>query len=158
VDAQAREPRDGAPHSSRRQKPRLDHYDLRLSSTLDPRFGPVLVLEPSDKRRDLRRDREIELPPLNTAVAHRLLERIGLSAALEAIRGGPIDLSGLEQFLVRFSQLVVEHSWIQGIEIDPLRLSSEGVTAVEVRVRLHSAARGEEALPRPALVPPTPAP
>ena len=47
------------------------------------------------------------LPPLNTTLARRLMERTKIFTALGGVRGRkPVDLAALERLLVRFSYLV----------------------------------------------------
>ena len=103
---------------------------------------------------ELFRDRALGLPPLNTTLARRMIERTKISGALEGVRGRrPIDLDALEQLLVRFSLLVVEQRWIAEIDINPLLASPERLIALDARVVLHDAAVAEADLPRLAIRP-----
>jgi acetyltransferase len=65
----------------------------------------------------------------------------------------PVDLAALEQLLVRFSQLVVEHPWIAEIDINPLLASSQRLIALDARVVLHPSDTDPATLPRPAIRP-----
>jgi acetyltransferase len=50
-----------------------------------------------------------------------MMEQTKIYQALKGVRGRrPVNLSALEQLMVRFSQLVVEQPWIQEIDINPL--------------------------------------
>ena len=84
------------------------------------------------------KDRALALPPLNSTLARRLMEQTKIFRALKGVRGRkPVDLQALEELLVRFSQLVVEHRWIKEIDINPLLVSSDRLMALDARVVLH---------------------
>jgi acetyltransferase len=83
-----------------------------------------------------------------------MMEHTKVLTALEGVRGRkPVDLAGLEEFLVRFSQLVVEQRWIKEIDINPVLASPERIVALDARVVLHGLEVTEEKLPRPAIRP-----
>ena len=129
-------------------------YELIIGSSIDPQFGPVLLFGMGGQLVELFRDRAIGLPPLNTTLARRLIERTKISGALKGIRGRrPIDVDALEQLLVRFSLLVVEQRWIKEIDINPLLASPERLLALDARVVLHDASVAEADLPRLAIRP-----
>ena len=88
----------------------LDGYELILGSSLDPQFGPVLAVWYGRLAgRGLQRFCALGLPPLNTTLARRMMERTKIYTALKGVRGRkPVDMEALEQLLVRFSQLISE--------------------------------------------------
>src|SRR6185436_2546373 len=89
-------------------------YELILGSSLDQQFGPVLLFGGGGQLVEVYRDRAIGLPPLNTTLARRLMERTIIFGALRGVRGRKaVDLAALERLLVRFSYLVVEQRWIK---------------------------------------------
>jgi acetyltransferase len=99
------------------------------------------------------KDRALGLPPLNTTLARRMIERTTIFKALKGIRGRqPVDVSALEQLLVNFSQLVAEQKWIKELDINPLLASHDGLLALDARVLIHDA-KEESGLPRLAIRP-----
>ena len=115
-------------------------YELILGSVIDPQFGPVLLFGMGGQLVEVFKDRALGLPPLNTTLARRMMERTKIHQALRGVRGRrPVDLAALEQLLVRFSQLVVEQRWIKEIDINPLLASPERLVALDARVVLHDA-------------------
>lgn len=99
-------------------------------------------------------DRALALPPLNTTLARRMMEKTKIYKALKGVRGRkPVDLAELEQMLVRFSHLVVEQRWIKEIDINPMLASPERIVALDARVVLHEPSLKEEDLPRNAIRP-----
>ena len=129
-------------------------YELILGSSPDPQFGPVLLFGTGGTLVEVFKDRALGLPPLNTTLARRMMERTKIYEALKGIRGrDPVDLAGLEDLMVRFSQLVVDQRWIKEIDINPLFASSEHLIALDARVVLYDAGTKEEDLPRLAIRP-----
>lgn len=133
---------------------KLDGYEVIVGSSIDPQFGPVMLFGMGGQLVEVFKDRALSLPPLTTTLARRMMERTKIYTALKGVRGRPpVDLPGLEQLLVRFSQLVVEQPWIKEIDINPLIASPERILALDARVLLHDPDTKEEALPRPAIRP-----
>jgi len=100
------------------------------------------------------KDRAIGLPPLNTTLARRMIERTKIYTALKGVRGRPaVNLALLEQILVRFSQLVLEQPWIRELDINPLLVSSSGMLALDARVVLYGSEVAQADLPRSAIRP-----
>src|SRR5271165_1210853 len=131
-----------------------DGYELILGSTVDAQFGPVILFGSGGVMVEVYRDRSLALPPLNTTLAQRLMERTRIYAALQGVRGRkPVNLAELEGLLVRFGQLVIEQPWIREIDINPLLASPDHLLALDARVVLHDAAMQFADLPRPAIRP-----
>jgi acetyltransferase len=128
--------------------------ELILGSSVDPQFGPVLLFGAGGRLVEVLRDRALGLPPLNTALARRMVERTRIHAALRGVRGArPVDLEALAELMVRFSQLVVEQPRIREIDVNPLLASPDGLLALDARVLLHDPSVAEADLPRPAIRP-----
>ena len=133
---------------------RLDGYEVIIGSSIDPQFGPVLLFGMGGQLVEVFKDRALALPPLTTTLARRMMEQTRIYTALKGVRGrAPVDLAGLEQLLVRFSQLVVEQRWIKEIDINPLLASPERLVALDARVVLHDLAMKREELPRLSIRP-----
>jgi acetyltransferase len=129
-------------------------YELIVGSSIDPQVGPVLLFGMGGQLVELFRDRALALPPLNTTLARRVIERTKIAGAFGGIRGRePIDTDALEQLLVRFSLLVVEQRWIKEIDINPLLASPERLIALDARIVLHDPDVERADLPRLAIRP-----
>jgi len=131
-----------------------DGYELIVGSSPDPQFGPVLLFGAGGQLVEVLRDRSLALPPLNTTLARRMMERTRIFKALGGVRGRkPVDLVSLEQFLVRFSWLVAEQLGIKELDINPLIAGPEGLMILDARVILHGSEVSEDRLPRLAIRP-----
>jgi acetyltransferase len=132
----------------------MDGYELILGSSVDPQFGPVLLFGSGGQLVEVYRDRALGLPPLNTTLARRLMERTKVFAALKGVRGRKaVDEKALEALLVRFSELVADQPRIREVDINPLLASSEALLALDARIVLFGREIREEELPHPAIRP-----
>jgi len=131
-----------------------DGYELILGSSTDPQFGPVLLFGLGGQLVEVFRDRTLGLPPLNSTLARRMMERTKIYKALAGVRGrAPVDRSALEQILVRFSQLIAEVPRIKEADLNPLLASPSAIVALDARIVLHDWAVPDQALPRTAIRP-----
>jgi len=129
-------------------------YELIFGSSTDPQFGPVLLFGAGGQLVEIMRDRSLGLPPLNTTLARRMIERTQIARAFAGVRGRrPIDTAALEELLVRFSLLVAEQRRIAEIDINPLLASPERLVALDARIVLHPAEVADADLPRLAIRP-----
>jgi acetyltransferase len=131
-----------------------DGYELIIGSSLDAQFGPVILFGAGGQLVEIFHDRALALPPLNSTLALRLMEQTAIFKAFKGVRGRqPIDVTALEDLLVRFSQLVVEQRWIKEIDINPLLASPQRLLALDARVVVHGPEMTEEELPEAAIRP-----
>lgn len=65
----------------------LEGYELIVGSSIDPQFGPVLLFSLGGQLVKVFQDRALSLPPLNTTLARRMMERTCIYKALKGVRG-----------------------------------------------------------------------
>jgi acetyltransferase len=129
-------------------------YELIVGSSPDPQFGPVLLFGTGGTLVEVFKDRALALPPLNTTLARRMMQRTKIYEALEGIRGrDPVNMEQLEKLLVRFSWLVADQRWIREIDINPLLASAGQIIALDARVVLYGPDVVEADLPKLAIRP-----
>src|SRR5262249_54585884 len=123
-------------------------------SSIDLQLGPVLLFGCGGQLVEVFRDRALGLPPLNSTLARRMMERTRIFSALQGVRGRrPVDLGALDELVAQFSQLVVEQRAIREIDINPLLASAGKLVALDARVVLHAPELREEELPKLAIRP-----
>jgi acetyltransferase len=128
--------------------------ELIIGSSCDAQFGPVIVFGAGGQLVEIFKDHALALPPLTTTLARRLMERTRIFEALQGVRGQKsVDLSMLDEILVRFSQLVAEQPLIREIDINPFLASSRGLVALDARVVLHPLSVSVSQAPRLAIRP-----
>jgi acetyltransferase len=133
---------------------RPDGYELILGSSVDAQFGPMLLFGSGGQLVEVMKDYCLGLPPLNSTLARRIMEKTRIYTALKGVRGrAPVNLDELETVLVRFSLLVAEQPRIKEIDVNPLVVSADQILALDARIVLHGSAVQEAALPRLAIRP-----
>ena len=111
--------------------------ELYLGMGTDPMFGAVIAFGAGGVAVEQIDDVAIGLPPLNPLLARALVQRTRVARLLRAYRNVPgVDLPQLEQTLVRFSGLVCACPWIDSLDINPLVVDEDRVTALDARIRV----------------------
>jgi acetyltransferase len=135
-------------------EPIADGFERMLGASADSQFGPVLLFGAGGPLVEILHDSALGLPPLNSTLARRLMERTRIDKALDGVRGRPaVDRAALERTLVRFSQLVAENPRIAEIDVNPLLASAGRIVALDARVVLHGWGIADADLPRTAIRP-----
>lgn len=116
-----------------------DGYELIAGAKKDPDFGPVILFGMGGIMTEIFQDRGIALPPLNRLLARRLMEETKIFRLLKGFRSRPaVNLTMLEEILVRLSQLLTDFPEIEELDINPLIADSAKVLALDARVLLKS--------------------
>jgi acetyltransferase len=131
---------------------RVEGYELILGSSVDSQFGPVLLFGSGGQLVEVYRDQALALPPLNTTLAERLMERTKIFTALKGVRGREsVDFEALETLIVRFSELIVDQPRLREIDINPLIASPQQLLALDARMVLFGRDIADAELPRSAI-------
>jgi acetyltransferase len=129
-------------------------YELILGSTIDRQFGPVILFGAGGILVEVTKDSALGLPPLNRALARRLMERTQIYRALQGVRGqSAVDQAALETMLVRFSQLLIDFPELQEVDLNPVLATPQRLLALDARVLLSPAGQPPEERPRLAIHP-----
>ncbi len=114
-----------------------DGYELIVGAKKDPDFGPVILFGMGGIMTEIFQDRGIALPPLNRLLARRLMEETKIFRLLKGYRNRPpVNLTLLEEILVRLSQLVTDFAEIEELDINPLIANGTKALALDARVLL----------------------
>ncbi|HSV84127.1 MAG TPA: bifunctional acetate--CoA ligase family protein/GNAT family N-acetyltransferase [Ramlibacter sp.] len=117
------------------QRPRARELILGIAS--DAVFGPVLLFGAGGTGVELQQDSSLELPPLNLALARGMVDRTRIGRTLAGFRGGPgVNQSALLDALLRVSQMACDLAAVAELDINPLLADSDGVVALDARIRL----------------------
>jgi acetyltransferase len=111
--------------------------EVYLGMATDPMFGAVIAFGAGGVAVEQIDDVAIGLPPLNALLARSLVQRTRIARLLRAYRNVPgVDFGLLEQTLVRFSGLVCACPWIASLDINPLVVDEDRVTALDARIEV----------------------
>ncbi len=109
--------------------------ELILGAKKDDQFGPVILFGMGGILAELLKDRSLGLPPLNRALAHRLMEDTKVYKVLRGYRNlPPANMAALEELLIRLSQLVTDFPEIVELDMNPVILQQGRPWAVDARV------------------------
>jgi acetyltransferase len=121
-------------------------FELIAGMTSDPTFGPVILFGHGGTAVEVLRDKSLELPPLNTALARAQIARTRIAALLAGYRDRPAaDIDGVVGVLMQLGRIAAEHAAVAEIDINPLLCDTHGVIAVDGRVRVRAAAEPAQA-------------
>ena len=109
--------------------------ELLIGVVRDPVFGPAISIGAGGTMVEVMQDRCVSLPPLNRFIARGMIERTRAWKMLQAWRHLPaVDVTALEDVLLRVSELVCELPQLQELDINPLMVDDRGALAVDARI------------------------
>lgn len=110
-------------------------FELIMGTKKDPIFGSVIMVGMGGVGAEVFQDRALGLPPLNEALARRMLESLKSWPLLRGYRGKPgVNIDRLIEVIMRFSYLVADYPEIKELDINPLLVTPEDVLALDARV------------------------
>ncbi|MCW4015155.1 MAG: GNAT family N-acetyltransferase [Candidatus Bathyarchaeota archaeon] len=108
-------------------------YKMRLGAKTDSLFGPIILfgMNNGDEVFD---DAAVGIPPLNQALARRIIEEARGYKNLS-----PANLKPLEEIVVRLSQLLVDFPQIKQVDINPLLVNQNDALALDAKIVIDKA-------------------
>jgi acetyl coenzyme A synthetase (ADP forming)-like protein len=114
-------------------------HEVIIGMVRDPQFGALIMFGSGGIDVEGLNDIAFALAPLSRIDAERLLLRTWAGRKLSGYRNlPPADRAAVIEALVNFSWLAVKYPQISECEINPLRVLTQGVVALDVRMKLHS--------------------
>lgn len=109
--------------------------EVILGMLRDPQFGPLLMFGSGGVEVEGLKDIAFGLAPLSTPEAEKMLTETWAGKKLDGFRSIPaVDKQAVINALLNLSRLAIENPHINEIEINPLRVHSTGIVAVDVRM------------------------
>ncbi len=109
--------------------------ELIIGSKKDPIFGSVILFGMGGIYTELYKDKAIGFPPLNQVLAQRIIEKTKAYSLLKGFRNiPPVNINKVEETLINFSQMIIDHPEIQEVDINPLIASGEDLLAIDARI------------------------
>ena len=128
-------------------------FELLIGAKKDPIFGPVIVFGQGGVAVEVFKDTRMGLPPLNMALAHRIVRKTRIYPLLQGYRGMPgIDMEELEFTLCKFAYLVMDFPEIKEIDINPYVMDEEGGMILDAHIVLDGDLEKREGHPYDHLV------
>jgi acetyltransferase len=119
-------------------------HELIVGIADDAVFGPVILFGEGGTAVEIRKDRAVALPPLNATLVRDLIGRTQVGALLAGYRGqAGVHQAALADAVLRVSQMACDLPALAELDINPLLADSDGVLALDARIRLRRPGAGE---------------
>lgn len=107
--------------------------------TENPVFGPLVVFGLGGVATEVLADHVAHLAPLSAEDADEMIHGVRSAPLLAGYRGSPpADLAGLRDLLLRISRLADDLPEVAELDLNPVIARTDGVTAVDARIRIAS--------------------
>ena len=119
------------------QKMARPGVEVIIGMSKDVQFGPVLMFGLGGIWVELLEDVSLRIAPLNRKDAAEMIKEIKGYPLLAGYRGQePVNVSKLEDFLIKVSDFVELNPVVKEIDLNPVIAYSDGAVAVDARVVL----------------------
>jgi acetyltransferase len=116
--------------------------DLIVGASRDPVFGPIVLVGLGGVVAEALADVAVAPAPLSVREAAALADELAGRALLDGFRGGPVaDRTALGAVLATLGDLLADHPEIEDVEINPLRVTADGLLALDAVLTLGKEAR-----------------
>ncbi len=129
--------------------PRDDAYELTMGVRGGGGFGPVIYFGQGGAETEVIADLAYGLPPLNLHLAREIMAQTRIYRRLHYSLLRRADLNALALTLVKISQMVIDLSELESLEINPLWANAQGVVALDARARLTGTGQSRSLAIRP---------
>jgi len=122
------------------QKMARPGVEVVIGMSKDVQFGPLLMFGLGGVLVEILKDVSFRIVPLTRRDAREMIREIKSYPLLEGYRGREaVDVSTLEEWLVRVSDFVGQNPEIKEIDLNPVFAYGNGALAVDARVMLEEA-------------------
>ncbi len=112
-------------------------FELLIGGRKDPVLGPVIAFGKGGVEVEVYKDAHLGIPPLNMALAHRMIERTKIYPLLKGYRSRPgVHLEELAFTLCKFSYLLMDFPEIREVDINPFVMDEEGGMMLDAHIVL----------------------
>jgi acetyltransferase len=111
--------------------------EVIVGAVHDEQFGPLIMFGAGGVEVEGKRDVAFGLAPLSRTEAEQLIDKTFAGRRLRGFRGSlPLDRKAVIDRVLRLAQLIADCPQVAEIEINPLRVLSEGAVAIDARLRV----------------------
>jgi acyl-CoA synthetase (NDP forming) len=117
------------------QKMARSGVEVIIGMSKDAQFGPVIMFGLGGILVEILKDVSFRIVPLARRDAREMIREIKGYPVLEGYRGQePVDVSYLEEMILKISSFVEQHPEIEELDLNPVFAYSDGAVAVDARV------------------------
>ncbi len=119
------------------QKMARPGVEIIIGMSKDPQFGPVIMFGLGGVWVEILKDVAFRIVPLERRDAFEMIREIKGLPLLQGYRGQEaVDLTNLEDLILKVSSFVEQHPEIKELDLNPVFAYSDGAVAVDARVVL----------------------
>lgn len=119
------------------QKMARPGVEVIIGMSKDAQFGPVVMFGLGGILVEILKDVSFRIVPLTRRDAGEMIREIKGYPLLEGYRGQePVDVSNLEELLLKVSDFVEQNPEVKELDLNPIFAYSDGAVAVDARVVL----------------------
>ena len=119
------------------QKMARPGVEVIIGMSKDAQFGPVLMFGLGGILVEVLKDVSFRIVPLTKRDAGEMIREIKGYPLLEGYRGQePVDVSNLEELLLKVSDFVEQNPEVKELDLNPIFAYSDGAVAVDARLIL----------------------
>lgn len=109
--------------------------EVIIGMSKDDQFGPVIMFGLGGILVEILKDVSFRIVPLARRDAREMIREIKGYPVLEGYRGQePVDVSYLEEMILKVSSFIEQHPEIEELDLNPVFVYSDGAVAVDARV------------------------
>ncbi|NIR86169.1 acetyl-CoA synthetase [Candidatus Bathyarchaeota archaeon] len=111
--------------------------EIIVGATKDPQFGPALMFGLGGIFVEVLKDVSFRIAPITRSDAQEMITEVKGYPILRGYRGQPpADINAIVEILVSTSRLVMEHSEIRELDLNPIMVYKKGAKTVDARIIL----------------------
>jgi acyl-CoA synthetase (NDP forming)/GNAT superfamily N-acetyltransferase len=130
-------------------QPMAKGVEVALGIVRDPGLGPLVMVAAGGVATEVLGDRSLLLAPVTPQDAARALRSLRIWPLLEGYRGTePVDEEALVELVVALGRLAVDVPELAEADLNPVLAGPEGVTLVDVTMRLAVTTPADAGVPR----------
>ena len=121
------------------QKMARPGVEVIIGMSKDAQFGPVVMFGLGGILVEILKDVSFRIVPLTRRDAGEMIREIKGYPLLEGYRGQePVDVSNLEELLLKVSDFVEQNPEVRELDLNPIFACSDGAVAVDARIVLET--------------------
>lgn len=116
--------------------------DVIVGAVRDASFGPTVLVGLGGTKAEIFRDTATRLAPLSLAEAHEMIDELRSASLFDGFRGGvKLSRQALAGTVVDLGRLLSAHPGVKELEINPLRVYTRNVLALDALLTCESPPR-----------------
>lgn len=111
--------------------------EIIVGATKDPQFGPTVIFGLGGIFVEILKDVSFRVAPITEYDASDMIKEVRAYPVLRGYRNIPsTDINTIKDILMKVSRMVIEHSEVKELDLNPVMVYEKGAKVVDVRIIL----------------------